>query len=210
MNFFKFLVSVALLIAIIVPISASAQEKSAPNSVVYRSEFSIGYGAPTTSDLIFPLFKMIGTVATLGGYTEKNLKISGAVHAAYKYRFDRVASLGATFVYGGSCSEVWWANEKWGKSHENHYTLALECDFRYLTRRVVNLYSTVGLAATYSTHKFISDDPNDQQLKRAGFVLPDFHVSLIGIKVGGYRFGGFAELGAGYKGIFNCGMYVRF
>lgn len=211
MKILKLLVSATLLSTILIPLSAAAQQRqSAPEPLFYRNEFSVGYGAPTTSDVIFPLFKLLGTVATLGGYTERNLKTHGGLFAAYKYRFDRIASLGATFVYGNNTSDVWWSGDYWGKSRQNNYTFAVECDFRYLTRRVVNLYSTVGLAATYSTHKFTSADPNDQQLAPVCFVLPDIHVSLIGVKVGGYRFGGFAELGLGYKGILNFGMYVRF
>ena len=227
MKISKISMSVALSVIFFAPVSAFAQNGTAPlkqdgatslkqdapkpsNAVVYRNEFSVGYGFPNTSDVIFPLFKVIGSVVTLSGYSEKNLKIRGGLHVAYKHRFDRIASLGVTFAYGSVGGNVWWGNDYWGKSHEDHYTLALECDFRYLTRRVVNLYSTVGVAATYSTHRFTSADPRDQQLKPVCFVLPNAHVSLIGVKVGGYRFGGFAELGVGYKGVFNCGVYVRF
>ena len=180
------------------------------NAVVYHSEIFVGYGAPTNSDIIVPLLKMFGTVATLGGYSEQNVKMRGALSVGYKYRFDKVASLGLTYAFGTSSGDVYWSNEFWGRSRGVHHTIAVECDFRYITRRVVNLYSTVGLAATIARINFTSNDPNDQQLAPFRFTLPDFHVSLIGVKVGGYRFGGFAELGMGYKGIINFGAYVRF
>jgi hypothetical protein len=178
--------------------------------LVYHHEIFAGYGAPSNSDILIPLFKMFGTAATLGGYTEKNMRATGSFSVGYKYRFEKVASLGATYSVGVNTGDVFWSSDYWGKFRGTHHTIAVECDFRYMTREIVNLYSTVGLAATFSRHQYTPQDPNDQKLDPFRFVMPDFQVSLIGIKVGSYRVGGFAELGLGYKGIINFGAYVRF
>jgi hypothetical protein len=207
----KTILLAALATLILVPSLNAQKNRATPAAdIVYRNEIFVGYGAPGNSDILIPLLKMYGTAMTLGGYNEKNMKATGAFSVGYKYRFDKVASLGATYSVGVNTGDVYWSSDYWGKFRGTHHTIAVECDFRYITRKIVNLYSTVGLAATFSCHKYTSADPNDQRLDPFNFILPDFHVSLIGVKVGGYRFGGFAELGLGYKGIVHFGAYVRF
>ncbi len=99
--------------------------------------------------------------------------------------------------------------EYWGRSVTSHHSLAVECDFRYLTRRVVNLYSTVGLGGTFLRQRGTPLDPREDKTSVGGRFV-DFQLSLIGVKLGGYRFGGYAELGVGYKGMFSFGAYARF
>jgi hypothetical protein len=214
------------LLIISLPASLSAQEGATATaetagsagtagSVGHRSEIFVGYGYATSYDIMFPALKLYGTHSTLAGYSERNMRITGAFSVGYKYRFEKVASLGLTYSLGTLKGDVWWGtaqmSEFWGTVCGEHHSLALECDFRYLMKPVFELYSTVGLGVSYSQHKFTPQSPYEANPPRKErFVLPNFHVSLVGIKVGSDRVGGFAELGFGYKGILNLGAYVRF
>jgi hypothetical protein len=160
---------------------------------------------------MFPALRIEGTHSSLAGYRERGMKRTGALSVGYKYRFDKVVSLGATYIYGGINGDVYVGDEYWGKSVSNHHTLAVECDFRYLTRKVVNLYSTLGLGGVLMRQTITPSAENRADGRESwGMPFVDFHVSLIGLQLGGYRFGGFAELGVGYKGIVNFGAYARF
>ncbi len=192
-----------------VPNEAPAPVEMPRNAVFNHNEVFIGYGALSTYDLFLATFKIITPIYTLGTYGERNMRFTGNLAVGYKYRFERVASLGVTYAYGGIRGDVYAGGELWGPSLSSHHSLAVECDFRYLTRRVVNLYSTVGLGAVYMQQTITPENSADRR-QRWCMPLVDFHLSFIGVKIGGNHFGGFAELGVGYKGIFSFGAYARF
>lgn len=209
-----FLFSVLVAGFLVVSANASAQNdaakvKTQKNAVVYHHEVFAGYGVLSTNDILAPTFKVLLTIFTLGGYNEQNMSMSGALMVGYKYRFNKVASLGATYAFGSASGDAFKGNTPWGKATSQHHTFAAECDFRYLTRKVVTLYSTVGLGATYYAHTLTPVDTNEKVMKDC-IIHPNFHISLLGAKLGTYRAGGFVELGVGYKGILNFGAYVRF
>lgn len=179
------------------------------NAVVYRHEVFAGYGMLSNANLISVASKTMLTLITLGGYVEENMRSTGTVSIGYKYRFDRIISLGGTYAYGALRGDAFINGDYWGRSVINHHSIAVECDFRYLTRKNINVYSTMGLGGMILHQRVAPVNPRDVELSGGGGFL-DFQLSIIGLKVGGYRFGGFAELGFGYKGIFNFGAYARF
>lgn len=187
------------------------------NAVVYHHEIFVGYGLYGLNDMLVGFSAGLGTIFSLGRYVERNISRTGTIMVGYKYRFNRTISLGATYAYGSLRGESWGYTESDVPERrplellDDHYhTLNVECDFRYLTRKVVTLYSTVGLGISYfgrTTHPY---DTLHEDVSRSSFLFPNFHLSAVGVKVGGYRAGGYAELGFGYKGILNIGAYVRF
>jgi len=78
----------------------------------------------------------------------------------------------------------------------------------------VSLYSSVGLGLTAFSRKVTPERATannpDAEVRRFKFVYPNFHIGLFGVKFGSNRFGGFSELGVGYKGLLNFGLYGRF
>jgi opacity protein-like surface antigen len=146
----------------------------------------------------------------LAGPLESNFRFKPSAAVGYKYRLDRVVSLGATFAYAGNTadSEFIWDNDS-QPTHLNrdYYTLAAEAEFRWLTREHVTLYSMVGLGAAHQRTVRTTDTGEGDTL---GETILTTHISQIGVKAGGHRFGGYLELGFGYKGIVNLGAYVRF
>jgi hypothetical protein len=194
--------------------STSAQElttephRTLPrNAVVYHNEFSAGYGFASIQDLALTYTSLIATVVTMTGYEERNFRYLGNFALGYKYRFNKVVSLGATYAIGHLNSDIYTVNTRWGKQRSTYHSLAAECDFRYLTRRAITLYSTVGLGATLYAR---SATETGGETEKGYLAMPNIQVSLIGVKVGSYRAGGIVELGYGYKGMVNVGGYVRF
>lgn len=203
-----------LLLALCASVTAWGQEgtagHSAPqsvprNAVVYHHEISAGYGLISTNDVLGVMISSVLTIS--GGYTEDNGRMTGSFMAAYKYRFNRVASLGATYAYGAQSADVYSEGSRWGSMHAGFHTLAIECDFRYLTRKIVTLYSTLGVGATLYNYSLAS---LDGEKEIASLIHPNYQLSLIGVKLGTYRAGGLIEFGFGYKGVINIGAYVRF
>lgn len=202
------------LFTLCVCVTARAQENQAAqaatqqvprNAVVYHHEISAGYGLISTNDVLGVMISSVLTIS--GGYTEDNGRMTGSFMAAYKYRFNRVASLGATYAYGAQSADVYTEGSRWGSMHSGFHTLAIECDFRYLTRKIVTLYSTLGVGATLYNYSLVSLDGENEI---ASVIHPNYQLSLIGVKLGTYRAGGLIEFGFGYKGIVNIGAYVRF
>jgi hypothetical protein len=188
-------------------ITGEQQQILPRNAVVYHHEMSADYGFSSTNDVVSTLVSALVTVTTLTGINEQNFKYTGNFALAYKYRFNRVASLGAIYAFGSQSADIYTGQTFWGKRHSSYHTLAVECDFRYLTRKVVTLYSTLGAGATLYTR---ADTQEGGDKSKASIVLPNIQVSLVGAKIGTYRAGGMVELGFGYKGIINVGAYVRF
>jgi hypothetical protein len=187
----------------------SLQPEALPrNAVVYHHEFALSYGYLTTFDIVsvqnYRHFKM----DILANYYHTVASYRGAFSLAYKYRFNKVASLGATYAFYSYQGRAYEQKVMMAKEHIGYHTLAMECDFRYLTRKAVTLYSTIAVATTVGVRT--ERKVGGVVVNRDSQALGSFHISLIGVKVGSYRAGGLIEYGIGYKGLVNVGGYVRF
>jgi hypothetical protein len=178
------------------------------NAVVYHHEFALSYGYLTTLDPIATSSYRHFKNETLANYYHTVASYRGAFALAYKYRFNKVASLGATYSLGSYQAKAYEQKRMMAKERILFHTLAMECDFRYLTRRAVTLYSTIGLATTLAART--ESKVGGEVVARGWGVTGSFHISLIGVKVGTYRAGGLVEYGVGYKGLVNIGGYYRF
>jgi hypothetical protein len=195
--------------------SANAQDEQSAvvkrNAVIQHHEFFAGTGIAAMPNLsALPRQFVTWLFAGLPGPLESNLrsKPSGAI--GYKYRFHKVVSLGATFSYAGNTADSEWIWDKEKKvTHLNrdYYTVAAETEFRWLEREHVTLYSMVGLGAAHKRTVGTTDTGESDTTRETIFTA---HLSEIGVKAGGQKFGGYLELGLGYKGVVNLGAYVRF
>jgi hypothetical protein len=178
------------------------------NAVVYHHEFALSYGMLTPFDIISGNSHIHFKKDILANYYHTVASYRGAFALAYKYRFDKVASLGATYSLGSYQAKAYEQKRVMAKEHIAYHTLAMECDFRYLTRKAVTLYSTIGVAATVGVRT--ERKVGGVLVNRDSQAFGSFHISLIGVKVGSYRAGGLVEYGVGYKGLVNIGGYYRF
>jgi hypothetical protein len=80
--------------------------------------------------------------------------------------------------------------------------IAAEFKFRYLNTEFLQLYSGLGSGFRFGKEKtrYLNDPPDISDVG-----LWTGHINLLGIRIG-KGFGGFLELGYGYKGIFNVGI----
>ncbi|MDR0908018.1 MAG: hypothetical protein LBM63_05390 [Rikenellaceae bacterium] len=197
-----------LTLLVAIATSVAAQQQVQPrNAVVYHHEFSASAGLASTQDFVLTAAPTVTAILTMAGYNEDNFRYGGNYTLAYKYRFGKVASLGATYSIGNLSSDIYALDMLWGKQRSVFHTLAVECDLRYLTRKAVTLYSTIGVGATIYARSAVE---NGGETEKISVALPNAQLTLIGAKIGSHRAGGLVELGFGYKGIVNVGGYVRF
>ncbi len=174
-----------------------------PNAVVFHHEVSVGTG----------WFEIVGDLLLrhdVSGYTMHFMENSTMVSAGYKYRLKRPFSVGATYVFSSSNGQASYGNgEINALGSRRQHTLALEGDVRWLTRRVVTIYSTLGAGLSFAKS---SVKPYDQTrpVEKILRTVPNLHLSFIGVKIGYRRLGVWVEYGRGYKGVISGGLYTRF
>ncbi|MGN6566725.1 MAG: hypothetical protein ACTHJ0_02170 [Flavipsychrobacter sp.] len=91
------------------------------------------------------------------------------------------------------------------------YIISPEFEVPYYTAHIICLYSIVGLGirSSYADIQDISHPSfsgGDHPVPHT--ITPALQYTPIGVRVGN-RFGGFAELGWGYKGIINLGLFYK-
>lgn len=193
------MLSVLLILSCMHPLMA--QEKGS-------SEFSLGYGLATSTQFVYDIGDMWGSIFTLGNVTYDREKSSGAIHLGYKYSIGNKFTLGAVFVYEQVNNDVKSGNDLLGKNVNRFYTLALESDFRYISKEKFQMYSGLGLGYTFGNQDFEASAATEQDADYQVHLI-NFQITGIGVRVG-KSFGGFAELGFGYKGIINLGISYQF
>ncbi|MDR0511447.1 MAG: hypothetical protein LBH06_10205 [Rikenellaceae bacterium] len=212
-----------LLLAVPQAKAQSAPEWADSPSDFPHHELAVGAGWITSDQFLSLAFKLGTSIVSLFSYSELESKYSQAYNIAYKYRFNKTISLGATFAHcadDAKCEFLWAENEQTknlGTVKNTFNCFAAEMDIRYLTRKWVSLYATTGLGLTFASRK-VTPTPNtadtnpdhNYDVRKSSFTYFNFQATPIGVKVGHPNFGGFAELGFGYKGLFNIGVYGRF
>ena len=88
-------------------------------------------------------------------------------------------------------------------------TLTLSAKYVYVNRRMLQLYSSVNLGMAWNSYHssdifFPNGIPGSGEKQFASAT----HVSFLGFSFGD-RFGGYVELGLGFKGVLNSGMFLR-
>lgn len=169
-----------------------------------RHEIRTGYGVSTTNSFIHALHYMQITDATkdlVGG--DKTFK--GAFQLGYKYSVTDKINLGISLAYEWAKANSFKDMETLGKLHSDYYTVAVEADYVYFRKENFTFYSTLGLGGTLYEQVSKIDGTKDSS-NRTNL---NFQISPVGIKYGGH-FGFFSEIGFGYKGLFNFGVFSSF
>ncbi len=169
-----------------------------------RHEIRTGYGVATSNGFINTLNDMQITDATKNLISgDKTFK--GAFQFGYKYSVTDKVNLGVSLAYEWANANSFRDMNMLGKLNSNYYTIAAEADYVYLRREKFTFYSTLGIGATMydQTSKIdgMKDSTNSTNI--------NFQVTPAGIKYGDH-FGFFGEIGFGYKGLFNFGLFSSF
>lgn len=170
-----------------------------------KHELRAGYGAATSSEAINSLADVLITDATknvVGG----DKTFHGAFNVGYKYSITEKVNLGANASYERAGATAFVYIMKSGEFKSQYYTIAVEMDYIYSQREKFTFYSTVGLGGTIYDQKY---KMNGGYVDKTNHVNLNFQISPVGLKYGD-QFGFYGEIGFGYKGLFNFGIFTRF
>lgn len=174
-------------------------------------QVSAGMGIGTTSQIL-DIFVDIGTGFTsifFGSPYVSNTTDLGEFRASYAYTPKEKWHFGGTFSYNYSKSDLMERGDKSlkiGERSNNYYTLAGETAFSFLNKEKVRLYALVGAGATMGVSNQKNIETGAESSDSDAFF--NFQITPIGVSFG-KQFGGFAELGFGYRGLFSFGVYYR-
>ena len=172
-------------------------------------QLSVGYALASTSQ-IFDVFQIIafeiGGDIVFSDTNLKNQKSKGGIHLSYAYTPKNSWFFGATIVYNGSEYDVIANDVNYGKQSYSYYTFAGEVGLNYLKKEYFRLYGLINLGLTYTDSEFTEKESGKKFT--SGDSVFDFQITPLGLSFG-KKFGGFANLGFGYRGVANFGIYYR-
>jgi hypothetical protein len=167
-----------------------------------KHEFELGVGAWSTSNIIYALSDlMVGAV----NVDIRNSSASGTFHAGYKYAFGDRFSGGATLSFGQEKADGYLNGAYGGSLKRRNVSLAGEIGFNYLNFNSLRIYGLAGAGGVWLRQQYKGVQGGSSKDNKTSM---DFQLTPVGIKFGD-RFGGFVELGIGYKGILNGGLFMR-
>ena len=191
--------------AMVLTFQVNAQTQT--DKSIERHEVNLGVGVISTNQVFDFLAKVIVTTLTFTAVHPENTSYTATWHAGYKYSLSKRWAIGPTFVYDGSTSDAIVLNHNVGTISNNYYTLALETDFKFVNTEVFKFYSLFGIGGTLLSQEFkesLTGITADNSIPYF-----NFQITPIGLKFG-KTFGAYTELGIGYKGIINAGLFYRF
>lgn len=171
-----------------------------------KHEIELGIGIWNLNEIINTATDIIVSTIPNDAVMEDGNSLA-SIHVGYKYRVANRFGVGGLFAFDYATSNAVYADDKIGDFKKIHYTLAAEADFIYLNFEKFKMYALAGVGVTMYNLNFKAGDAIYKDDSKSLF-YPTFQLSPVGIKYG-ERFGGFLELGFGYRGILNVGMFYR-
>lgn len=176
------------------------------HSYSQEHQIAAGMGIGSTSQILDG-FLSFGTAFSSvffdSSYHDKTKNI-GEFRVAYAYTPKEKWHFGGAFSYNYSEFDIIRKKEKLGEQTNSYYTLAAETSYSFLKKEKLNLYVLLGAGATLSTAKQTKIQTNTEITGDDLFF--NFQITPIGISYGNH-WGGFAELGFGYRGLLSFGVF---
>jgi hypothetical protein len=179
----------AVIILVLAMVSSVYAQESSKNEVFG------GFGLWTFTQFYENLF---GVDA---GYTMNASTIPLLV--GYNYAVNRRLSLSGVFVY--ESYTITKESDDTSQSKDLLYTLAAEGTFNYLNKDLLKIYGSAGVGLSLLHER---NDPGYYRESRYAW-MPNIQFTPVGVKIG-KKYGWFAEVGLGYRGVFNTGLFARF
>lgn len=173
-----------------------------------KHEISAGMGLGSTVQLLDEFWEFgagFSAVFFNTSYVEKTENL-GEFRISYAYTPKQRWSFGAAFSYNQSKFDVFRTDEKIGNQVNNYYTLAAETRIAFLQKEQLRLYALMGVGATFGQVK--RSHWSDGIEQRSQGTLFNFQITPFGVRYG-KDWGGFAELGFGYRGLLSFGIFYR-
>ncbi len=193
---------------------AFAQDQAEPSrrGGSRRSELRFGYGMLAANSVVDSYSDIITDFDHDGiAYTDESA--SGAFYLSYRYQILPRVMFGATLGYERVSKDYVFtagAGPLECVGGKNDYlTVAADLQFRYLQvpSGILSLYWGVGAGAGFHRQKLsgFNYGPDKEDTTRFAY-----QVTPLGMTLGLRSFGAFAEVGFGYRGVFQFGAYFRF
>lgn len=173
-----------------------------------RHDISVAYGLITPDQFMNVESEMLNGQFDDKRYVRDNFSSMGGVYLSYKHinKAER-AWWGFSLGYEQNKSEIYYVGQYAGELKRAFYTLALEGQYRYVNRGIIQVYSGIGLGFTYGQESLSATDYHLEESTGNLYRLA-YQLNVAGVRIG-KKFAGFAEFGYGYKGIFNFGLSVQ-
>lgn len=170
-----------------------------------KHDLSLSYGVGSGDQLMDIFTDIMTIVITLGTFSKDNMESTGVPFLTYHY--SRNSKFGFGFAIGGyqSRGDLKLLGDIVGDFKETNTIGALEIDYHWVMKKAFQLYSGAGFGVRVRKGTYNNQDSTET----VSTALPTFHVNLLGFRIG-RNVGIFAELGAGYKGIFCGGLNAQF
>lgn len=175
-----------------------------PHFYSQEHQISVGYGVGS-SNQILDVFENAFTTIFFPNATLNETSSLGELRFAYAYTPKEKWHFGSVFSYSQTDYDVMDRGVKIGEQVNSYYTLAAETSYSFVKRDKLNLYSLLGLGATIGT----SEQNTTNATSDSHDTFFNFQVTPFGISYG-KQWGGFAEAGFGYRGLFSFGAFYKF
>ncbi len=177
-----------------------------------RHEIEINYSYFTTAKIINNIYdKLYGFGDHNDNYLfNNNFNSYGAAYFTYRFNLLKKMSLGITCGVDFSNADIVDnRNAYFGNTRKTYLTSALECKYKYADKKIVSFYGFLGIGYSwlFTKDNYIMDPQGMKFVKMIKNHL-DGQITPIGIRIG-KTFGGFIELGIGYKGFLNAGLSLN-
>lgn len=198
---------IACLLANILLLCATAKSQSGTNEP--KNQLSASYGFITTSQIIESLVGVGIAVGSLGELVYTPDSYTGGLFLTYhrssnnnKIRYG--IAIGYDAIKGSFENQ---SGSKKGTFKNANTTIATEIVVAYLNKPNFRLYGLAGGGYTFNKYEntVISGGSENEQVRGSHV---NFQLTPLGAAFG-KQFGGFLELGLGYKGLLNIGLFAR-
>lgn len=176
------------------------------HSYSQKHQISAGMGL-ASSNQILDVFESSLTFLFVQGSALNETGQVGEFRIAYAYIPQERWRFGGSLSFSQTDYDVIHDQLKHGEQANSYYTLAAESSYAYLKREKFNMYALVGAGATFRNSKQINFYLGEDET--LSDTLFNFQITPIGASYG-KQWGGFAELGFGYRGIFSFGLFYNF
>lgn len=198
----KKIIALLLCVALTAP---AALAETAPKAGT--TEIELSYGVATVPEFVYLMGSVLGITFTLGYFDIEHMKIVGApALGCYHYLNDHIA-VGGEAVYDYMTADQYskkkdgedYTKEYVGKFNMSVWSVMPGAKFDWFDNGTVGMYSKVNAGVSLYCTK-----DQKPQVTFAAQLTP------IGIELGSGTFRGYAELGAGCRGVFTVGVKKSF
>ncbi len=173
-----------------------------------RHQISIGYGilTPSQCSVILPyLFEYIGPEPA---YRYKGA-CYGAIQIGYTFRCTKVIGVGLYYICDPRIVKLY-NDQLIGKINWTTHTLLPTLKINWLNKRVVTMYSKVGLGISINQCGIKNYQPDQFEIQAPQHrVYFAYQFTLVGIELGNDQYAGFLQMGIGMEGWFSAGFRIR-